>query len=472
MSKLIHIANDFRDDESGIATAWALSWIVLCFAIAGLSIDVTNAWKVKQVLQSTADVAAHAGAVELGQHDNDSIEAAVEAEANAYAFENMNPGLYGDALIENDIIVGFWDHDTKTFTPMVSGDVDIPNAVRAITRQDGTAGASNSIGTFFLRFVWKQNFKASSLATVQRFVSQCERDGMFASGELNGSAIQNITEGYCWHGETGITFAQQHNFEFGTIAGTADLSNCGPSLTSCEDAHNPGVEDALRQQTIANTKVTRIATYLDEYQDPYSDQQPDYITNMTVNYIDARTFDAQTDIVVGAVNIINNCSSGQNVSLGAAPSGPGNSGTSSGASNTVVTLSEFVLVGLGCDFGFDQTVHYEDAVIATTSTSRQTISGSAGVVLGRDDNCTPGGEVVIVTAGDAGFAAQLEAYDIEMIVAGDLGLSSQGQTQSTHEGSNFYVGGDIKITSQHTFAGCNGETSTTLDTKWSFRLVE
>lgn len=473
--------HEFSKNDDGIATAWALSWLVLCFAIAGLSIDVTNAWKVKTLLQSTADVAAHAGAIELGQHGNNSIQAAVAAAANSYAWENMNPGLYGDVLIDNDVIVGYWDQDNKVFSAFdAAADIAIPTAVRVTTRQDGTAGASNSVGTFFLRMVWKENFKVSSLATVERFVSQCEGDGMFTNGEINGSAIQHITEGYCWHGEGGLTFAQQHTFDPGTIAGTANLDNCGPSSTSCTDEHNPGVEAALRLESNLNPKVARIDDYILEYQNPLSDIQPDYVTSSVVHIIDARTFDANDiydpitnptglGLQLNAVNMMY-CSPGQNISLGVAPSGPGQSGTNSAITNSL--LSEFVLVGDDCDFSFDQTTQYEDAVIVTSATGRQTISGSAGVTLGRDDNCTQGGEVVIVTAGSVDFAAQLEAYDLEVVARGNLHLASNGNTESTHVGSNFYIGGDARITSQHTFAGCNGDTVPTLDLKWSYRIVQ
>lgn len=133
--------------------------------------------------------------------------------------------------------------------------------------------------------------------------------------------------------------------------------------------------------------------------------------------------------------------------------------------------SKFVLVGLGCDFVFDSSIRYEDAIFATTATGSKSISGSAGVVLGRDDGCSQGGEVVAITAGSVHFSAKLEAYDVEFIIRDDLHLASNGNAENIHTGSNFYVGGDVRITSQHTFAGCNGATVPPFDLKYSWRIV-
>ena len=170
MHSLIRNTKRFIRNEDGIATAWAIGWLILCFSIAGLSIDATNAWKVKQILQTTADMASHAGGLELGTVGNDSIKAAVTISANQYASNNMRPARYGDVLVDSDILVGYWDGENKIFTEMVPGDVDIPNAVNVTTRQDGVN--SSKVGTFFLRFVGFDAFTVATTSTVESFVSQ------------------------------------------------------------------------------------------------------------------------------------------------------------------------------------------------------------------------------------------------------------------------------------------------------------
>ena len=470
---------EFIVEEDGIATVWAVFWFGLCLSISGLAIDTTNAWKVKQILQTTADISAHAGALELGTVGNDSIVAVVRSASNNYASINMNPARYGDVLADSDIKVGYWDNDEKIFTELTAGSVEPATAVRVVTRQDGTT--TTGVGTFFLRFIGFKEFTVAATATVQRFVGRCEGDGIFTSGENNASAQQIFKDGFCMHGETKLNFAQKNIFEPGTVASTPVLENCGPSPTSCTNEHNPGIEAALRSISYPNNKVTKIETYIAELQFANSEYQPEYIDQtQSIVRVNAKDFDASS-IETGRIYVVN-CSSGQNLDLGVSVNDSGNNGNSNGKGKgkgnsgddigvTSLIKSEFVLIGLDCDFVFDPSIRYEDAVFATTSTSRQSISGAAGVVLGKDDGCTPGGEVVAITAGSVHFSAKLEAYDVEFIIREDLHLASNGNADSTHIGSSFYVGGNARVTSKHTFAGCNGATAPSFDLRYSWRIV-
>lgn len=475
MHRFIINVTKFLRNEDGIATVWAIGWLILCFSIAGLSIDVTNAWKIKQILQSTADVSAHAGGLELGTVGNSKIEAAVIVAANEYATKNMHVGRYGDVLVDNDIKVGTWNQDTKVFTPLQSGSATIPNAVRVVTRQDGIN--SSRVGTFFLRFIGFDAFTVDAAATVEKFVSQCERDGLIAAGEVKLSTQQAFLDKYCVHGENGIDLSQDNYFELGTTASMEDLSNCGPSEVHCENEHNDGIEEALRQNSMTFGKVARIPTTIANLKNPSWADQPDYITNMSVNRIsNARNFDAALDLEPNAVNIIR-CSPGQNVSLGNAAFLNNNGNGKNNGDDTIppdILMKEIVIIGDGCDFGFDSTIRYEDAIIATTATGRQTFSGSADVTLGKDDGCDVGGEVALITAGDVNFAAKLDAYDVEMIVAGDVHLASRANHgDSIHVGTNVIAGGDIQVTTKHQFQGCAKDSNKpTVDIKYTLRFVE
>ena len=106
-NRILKPFRDFSKDEDGIATVWSMFWLIICFALSGLAIDATNAWRVQQILQSTADSAALAGSIELQTVDNDAIEALVEFQANRFAALNMGTGRYGDVLINQDITVGY-----------------------------------------------------------------------------------------------------------------------------------------------------------------------------------------------------------------------------------------------------------------------------------------------------------------------------------------------------------------------------
>jgi hypothetical protein len=54
-------------DEAGAGSAFGLFGILICLMFAGVSIDFTNAWRNREILRLSADVAAHAGASALAQ---------------------------------------------------------------------------------------------------------------------------------------------------------------------------------------------------------------------------------------------------------------------------------------------------------------------------------------------------------------------------------------------------------------------
>lgn len=477
MQKIVTNATKFIRNEDGIATAWAIGWLILCFSIAGLSIDATNAWKVKQILQSTADMAAHSGGLELGAVGNESIEAAVIVAANDYASKNMNTRRYGDVLVDTDIHVGFWDRENEAFIRLKSGDDDIANAVRVTTRQDGVN--SSRVGTFFLRFVGFDAFTVAATATVERFVSICEKDGLISRGSVRMSTQQAFYGRFCVYGSQGINASDQNYFELGTTAGMMDLSDCGPEPENCTNEHNPGIEEALRQLNMTFGKIDRIDTNITALQDPTSDIMPDYITSTVVNRItlaESRNFEAFRDLEVGQVNVIE-CRKNQNLSLGGLGNLSNNGGNKDDTGEETIEqheiLSKLVIVGLNCDFSFDQTISYEDAYIATTATGNSTFSGSADTRLGKNDDCADNGEVTLITAGNVNFAAKLDAYDLEIVAAGNVGFASHAIDQeSIHKGTNVWAGGDINVTTKHSFEPCGEGGDSDYDVKYTLRFVE
>lgn len=481
MHKLIRNTKRFISNEDGIATAWAIGWLILCFSIAGLSIDATNAWKVKQILQSTADVAAHSGGLELGKVGNSEIEAAVIVAANDYATENMNVGRYGDVLVDTDIHVGFWDRENKVFIELQPGDVDIPNAVNVTTRQDGVN--SSKVGTFFLRFVGFDAFTVAASSTVESFVSKCEQDGLISRGKVRMSTQQEFLGDFCVYGLTGINASDQNNFADGTTAGMRNLDDCGPLPENCTNEYNPGIEEALRQSNMTFGKIDRIQENIEALlspgtdlwgtlQDPipwYIDQAEDVIE------IDLN-LDLQPQLKSGRIHRVTCTSPGQNVNLGGLANLT-NKGNDADTGNDAIgqsTLKEkMVIVGDDCDFIFDQSVRYEDAYIATTATGRQTFSGSANIQLGENDDCGEGGEVTLITAGDVNFAAKLDAYDLEIVAAGDVSFASHANDgESIHKGTNVWAGGDINVTTKHKFEPCGEGGDTEFERKYTLRYVQ
>ena len=473
----------FSEDEDGIATVWSMFWLIICFALSGLAIDATNAWKVQQFLQSTADSAALAGSIELLTVDNNGIEALVEEKANLFAALNMGPTRYGDVLIDQDITVGYWDG--AAFTPMVAGDTVPVNAVRTVTRQNETQ--NHAVGTFFLRFIGFNEFTIATMATAKIFTARCDFDGIIAQGHVKLSTKQQFLDEYCVHGELGIDISQDNYFEEGTIAGMKDLSTCGPSEGHCLDDANLGIEDALRQMSLSGGKTARIDDYLETLSTNLSNTDVDEVNAYIVSLLIAGDPNGYTGpetviftpkpnepldvslLLPGVINYIDCPRDGFDVKLEAEvpPTDP-------------VMLENMVIMGNGCDFTFDPTYNFSNSVIATNATGTQTLSGASGVVLGDDDNqfidgenvCGEGGEVTLITAGSVNFASKLSAYDLEIIARDDVHLAAKANDMGDHIGTNISAGGDVQVTTGHTFYGCEGRTVSVFDPIMSWALVE
>src|SRR3546814_2859231 len=90
-------------------------------------------------LQVTADAAALAGAPQLEFLPDQST---IVPEARNYADRNMSIAAYGEVLAAQDVVVGNWEPDTRTFT----AGLDPLNAVMTKTRQQEASG--NAVPAF------------------------------------------------------------------------------------------------------------------------------------------------------------------------------------------------------------------------------------------------------------------------------------------------------------------------------------
>ena len=149
-----------------------------------------------------------------------------------------------------------------------------------------------------------------------------------------------------------------------------------------------------------------------------------------------------------------------------------NLGTNGVGNLPSVNLENYIIVGDGCNFSFDSSTSFSDTIIATNETGNQTFSGGPDVVLGaQQSNCDPGGEVSLITKGNVRFSAKLSAYDLEIIAQGDVHLAAHANAMGEHYGTNISAGGDVFVTTGHTFRGCEGNTVSVFDPVMSWALV-
>ena len=144
---------------------------------------------------------------------------------------------------------------------------------------------------------------------------------------------------------------------------------------------------------------------------------------------------------------------------------PGNMGTILNISGVPITK---VVIVTNCQVTIGANVQLQDVVIVTTNTSLQSITGSAGVILGLDDSCAEGGDVQLVTMGGILFTANLEMYGSQLLALRDIEFAARADGI---EGAAMVAGGTISGTSLMNMAMCGTGMENNFVAQY-FRMVE
>lgn len=102
--------------------------IVALVSISAIAIDFSRLWALRNELQTSADAAAHAGAVQLSPPNNASLTMSV---ASSYA--NANLAMQGTVTVDS-MTLGDWDDDTRTFAP----DAPYTDAISVVVSRQAT----------------------------------------------------------------------------------------------------------------------------------------------------------------------------------------------------------------------------------------------------------------------------------------------------------------------------------------------
>ena len=161
-------AQSFAQAQDGAATIFGLFLLTASLSVAGLALDVANAYRVRTALQVAGDAAAHAALV-AREFNSPSV-------AKATALEVANVHLprakYGDALIEDDIIFGHWDAEAEKFEPdEYAFDAVMVSTARAQERH-------NSVGTYLLRFAGVDALNIRGITVFETYRPTCLEEGI------------------------------------------------------------------------------------------------------------------------------------------------------------------------------------------------------------------------------------------------------------------------------------------------------
>ena len=132
----------FADELGAVAPAGLFAFLfVLC--LGGVAVDTSYAYLMRNKLQISAEAAALAAARELPSKD------AVRAKGLEYIEKNMPSSVFGQTVTAEDIAVGAWDAETRTFTE----DAVPYDAVRVVTRRSESYGGTvPSLVLYFFGF--------------------------------------------------------------------------------------------------------------------------------------------------------------------------------------------------------------------------------------------------------------------------------------------------------------------------------
>lgn len=200
----------FIRDEQGAMTAWMLIWAVVFLGLAGVAVDVSNAFRNKAMLQITADTAAHAAIGNLISLEDEqlAVKAAVETAARNLSFDDAP-----DPVTDADVIFGLWDHSKRAFEPgdpsLASG--MIAPAVQVTARRDEAAG--NPVLTTFLRVMGVEFLDVAASSVAVTAFPPCAYNGIIAREWVTLTSNVDFGDKMCIHGELGLS--TNNNLELG-----------------------------------------------------------------------------------------------------------------------------------------------------------------------------------------------------------------------------------------------------------------
>ena len=414
-----HTNLDFRAEEDGGMTALGLVLFVGILTIGGLSLDMAYAYKTRTDLQVAADAAAHAAIMtrELGTLDE------ARAKAIEVAENTLVPSSYGNVLIPSDIQFGSWDAATERFTV----DNTRKDAVMVNTARFESRG--NRVPAFLLNFVGFEGWNVQSGAVFETYVPTCFREGFTAVGMVDVQSNNNFTNGFCIHSNAYVKVSSNNTFGEDTVVSMPDTQAL--QLPNSGFETNDGLAEALREGRYIFRILNRLADIIYGVGTGDPLYTPDYITNLVPVSLPSKNA-KQSDFVPGRIHTYT-CSGGAALQI---------------ASGT--TLSDVVLY-TSCKIKFGSDVTLDNVVIATTSSSPQSVTAAAGLQVGRDDACAEDGGSQILTMGSISIPSSLEVYGGQLIAMQDIAFSANANGV---EGASFIAGGTISGTSNMTMGFC------------------
>jgi Flp pilus assembly protein TadG len=433
----ISFASRFLSREEGGATTMALVLIATGLLVGGYAIDVGNAVRARTELQITADAVAHAA---LLTRELKSVE-----EAKAVALEvaqlNMPPEGFGTVLTDTDIVFGRWDSETRTFTPNAAS----RDAVQVTARQADSAG--NAVNTYLMKLAGLDKWELERSAVFITYRPTCLREGFVSDTRVDIQSNNSYTAGFCIHSNGSMELNQNNYFEPGTVVSVSDIGNL--ELPNSGYERNEGLTEALREGSWNIRIIERIDDMIAGLYALDDRYVPAYITNRSFKTVTASRNVTAADFTSGQIHKAT-CTGNQSLRI---------------AAGTV--LNRIALV-TNCAVRFDDNVHLEDVVIATSNTGSRSLDANQRIYIGRNDNCATGGGAQLVTMGSVTFTSNLHMYGGQVLAKQNITFTANA---SGIQGAAMVAGGTISGTSNMSMGFCGNGMENNFHAEY-FKLVQ
>lgn len=427
----------FWQGQEGGATVMAVFLLATSLLLAGYAIDTANAVRARTDLQVTADTAAHAALL--------ARELKSPAEARTAALDlverNMPAAAHGLVLRPEDIVFGRWDRDTRTFTP----DESSRKAVRVVARQSETRG--NGIDTYLLKLVGFDQWDLASTAVFTTYRPNCTEEGMVSQVRVDLQSNNSYFNGFCVHSNGTMELNQNNYFEPGTVVSVSDLDNL--ELPNSGYTNNNGLSEALREGSWNIRILSRIDAIIAGLYAADRMYVRDYITNLSFRTLPTNRNLVTADFEPGRMHRAT-CSGGQRLRIEAG------------------TVLNRVHIVTNCAVRFEDGVHLEDVVIATSNTGTRSFDANQNIFIGRDDDCAPGGGAQLVTAGSAVFTSSLHMFGGQILAKQNITFTANA---NGIQGAAMVAGGTISGTSNMSMGFCGSGMEHNFHAAY-FKLVE
>lgn len=475
---------NFVKDESAVGTVMALFWFIVCAGIVGLSVDTANAWRQKERLQLTADVASHAGILEVLAG---SSVADVRLASRNSVLSNMPNAGFGRVINEDlkDIVLSEYDRVNDTISaPPTTDDID---TVTVQLHRDNAV--NNPVGTYLLKFAGFPSWQVQSYGTtvVLEFGNCPHYEGIWAHGYINSNDDNLFGPEFCVHSQDAVQLPQDTTWEDGSYLGMPSLKKCLDD-GKCDNTANAGVEEAMHEINL------QMPTFDDIILEAYADmsaQQLDVDGNLLLN-------DRQTAFWDGKGLGETELTASWDALFGTTAPGPGEAGYVAPDIGTLVelTVAEFeaidhppagltykvnchpngngintyldmlptasgdpvrdIAIVTNCSVDFADNSDWRGAmVVSIRERSNATLRASASAHVGDpNDTCKQDDQTFLFARSDMQVAAEFASSNTVFMTGGDITIASGTSGEVDHYGMTAYADGNVKLTTNHNYYAC------------------